>query len=87
MRKWIEKKNKATRAKRKKEEMTRIRTLVDMAYNIDPRIKKFQQDDKDKKNAAKRAKQEAAKARQQEEERIARDAAEKERLEKEKKGI
>ncbi|XP_012223305.1 dnaJ homolog subfamily C member 2 [Linepithema humile] len=85
MRKWIERKNKATRAKRKKEEMTRIRTLVDMAYNIDPRIKKFQQDDKDKKNAAKRAKQEAAKARQQEEERVARNAAEKERLEKEKR--
>ncbi|KYN06829.1 PREDICTED: dnaJ homolog subfamily C member 2 [Cyphomyrmex costatus] len=85
MRKWIEKKNKATRAKRKKEEMMRIRTLVDMAYNIDPRIKKFQQEDKDKKNAVKRAKQEAAKARQQEEKRIARDAAEKERLEKEKR--
>jgi DnaJ family protein C protein 2 len=84
MRKWIEKKNKVTRAKRKKEEMTRIRSLVDMAYNIDPRIKKFQQEDKDKKNAAKRAKQEAAKARQQEEERIARDAAEKKKLEQEK---
>lgn len=85
MRKWIEKKNKATRAKRKKEEMTRIRSLVDTAYNLDPRIKKFQQDDKDKKTAVKKAKQEAAKARQQEEERIARDAAEKERLEKEKR--
>ncbi|XP_031833474.1 dnaJ homolog subfamily C member 2 isoform X1 [Nomia melanderi] len=85
MRKWIEKKNKATRAKRKKEEMARIRSLVHMAYNLDPRIKKFQQDDKDKKTAAKKAKQEAAKARQQEEERIARDAAEKERLEKEKR--
>ncbi|XP_015183385.1 PREDICTED: dnaJ homolog subfamily C member 2 [Polistes dominula] len=85
MRKWIEKKNKATRAKRKKEEMARIRSLVDMAYNVDPRIKKFQQDDKNKKTAAKKAKQEAAKARQLEEERIARDAAEKERLEREKR--
>lgn len=85
MRKWIEKKNKATRAKRKKEEMARIRSLVDMAYNTDPRIKKFQQAEKDKKTAAKKAKQEAAKARQQEEERIARDAAEKERIEKEKR--
>lgn len=85
MRKWIEKKNKAARAKRKKEEMVRIRTLVDIAYNIDPRIKKFQQDDKEKKNAAKKAKQKAAKARQQEEERIAKVAAEKERLEKEKR--
>ncbi|CAK9825735.1 DnaJ homolog subfamily C member 2 [Anthophora retusa] len=85
MRKWIEKKNKAARAKRKKEEMTRIRTLVDMAYNADPRVKKFQQEERDKKTAAKKAKQEAAKARQQEEERIARDAAEKERLEREKR--
>ncbi|XP_012282256.1 dnaJ homolog subfamily C member 2 [Orussus abietinus] len=86
-RKWIEKKNKAARAKRKKEEMTRIRTLVDMAYNLDPRIKKFQQDDKDKKTAVKRAKQEAAKARQQEEERLAREVAEKERLDKEKRDL
>lgn len=85
MRKWIEKKNKAARAKRKKEEMARIRALVDMAYNADPRIKKFQQEDKDKKTAAKKAKQEAAKARIQEEKRIARDAAEKERLEREKR--
>ncbi|XP_043279849.1 dnaJ homolog subfamily C member 2 [Venturia canescens] len=85
MRKWIEKKNKATRAKRKKEEMARIRSLVDIAYNADPRIKKFQQEDKDRKTAAKRAKQEAAKARQQEEERLAREAAEKERKEREKR--
>ncbi|KAK0088642.1 hypothetical protein PV325_011206 [Microctonus aethiopoides] len=85
MRKWIEKKNKATRAKRKKEEMMRIRSLVDTAYNADPRIKKFQQADKDRKTAAKRAKQEAAKARQQEEERLAREIAEKERIEREKR--
>ncbi|XP_011305271.1 dnaJ homolog subfamily C member 2 [Fopius arisanus] len=85
MRKWIEKKNKATRAKRKKEEMLRIRTLVDVAYNADPRIKKFQQEDKDKKTAVKRAKQEAAKARQLEEERLIKEAAEKEREEKMKK--
>lgn len=82
MRKWIEKKNKATRSKRKKEEMARIRSLVDIGYNLDPRIKKFQQEDKDRKTAAKRAKQEAARARQQEEERLAREAAEKEREER-----
>lgn len=85
MRKWIEKKNKATRAKRKKEEMTRIRTLVDTAYSLDPRIKKFQRDDKERKTAAKRAKQEAARARQLEEERQSREAAERARLETEKK--
>lgn len=81
-RKWIEKKNKQTRAKRKKEEMSRIRLLVDTAYNLDPRIKQFHQDDKDKKTAAKRAKQEAARAKQVEEDRITREAAEKEREEK-----
>lgn len=85
MRKWIEKKNKTARAKRKKEEMVRIRGLVDMAYNIDPRIKKFQQDDKLKKIALKKARQDAARARQEEEDRIAKDEAEKERLEKEKR--
>lgn len=56
-----------------------------MAYNADPRIRKFQQEDKDKKTAVKRAKQEAAKARQLEEERLAKETAEKERLERIKK--
>ncbi|KAJ9587209.1 hypothetical protein L9F63_019289, partial [Diploptera punctata] len=70
-RKWAEKQNKATRAKRKKEEMARIRTLVDTAYNMDPRIQKFKQEDKDRKMAAKQAKKVAARARQEEEERKA----------------
>lgn len=56
-RRWIEKQNKVARAKLKKEEMARIRTLVDLAYTHDPRIQRFKQEDKDKKLAAKRAKQ------------------------------
>lgn len=56
-RRWIEKQNKAARAKLKKEEMARVRTLVDLAYGNDPRIQRFKQDDKDKKLAAKRARQ------------------------------
>lgn len=56
-RRWIEKQNKAARAKLKKEEMARVRSLVDMAYANDPRIQRFKQEDKDKKLAAKRARQ------------------------------
>jgi DnaJ family protein C protein 2 len=69
-RKWIEKQNKAARAKRKKEEMARIRSLVDTAYSLDPRILKFKQEDKDRKLAVKQAKKDAARARQEEEDRV-----------------
>lgn len=73
-RRWIEKQNKVARAKRKKEEMARIRSLVDMAYNADPRIAKFKQEEKNRKLAAKQAKQLAAQARKEEEERLQREA-------------
>ncbi|PSN53630.1 DnaJ subfamily C member 2 [Blattella germanica] len=86
-RKWIEKQNKATRAKLKKEEMTRIRTLVDTAYNLDPRIQKFKQEDKDRKLAAKEAKKNAARARIEEEERKAQAAEEELRRQKEEAEI
>lgn len=56
-RRWIEKQNRAVRGKKKKEEMSRIRTLVDLAYNNDPRIVRFKQEDKDKKQAVKKARQ------------------------------
>lgn len=69
-RRWIEKQNKAIRAKRKKEEMSRIRSLVDLAYNNDPRIVRFKQEEKDKRNATKRAKQDAFQAQKAEEERV-----------------
>lgn len=68
-RRWIEKENRVIRAKRKKEEMARIRQMVDLAYNNDPRIVKFKKEEKDKKLAVKRAKQDAAQAQKAEEER------------------
>ncbi|KAL4704912.1 hypothetical protein ACJJTC_005700 [Scirpophaga incertulas] len=73
-RRWIEKQNKAARAKLKKEEMSRIRNLVDFAYANDPRIQRFKQEDKDKKLAAKRARQDAVQAKKAEEERILKEA-------------
>jgi len=82
-RRYIDKQNKAARGKLKKEEMARVRSLVDLAYEIDPRIAKFRNDDKEKRLAFKRAKQEAARAKVEEEERLVREAAEKEKKEKE----
>lgn len=73
-RRWIEKQNKIIRQKRKKEEMARIRSLIDLAYNNDPRIVRFKKEDKDRKLAAKRAKQTAAQAMKAEEERMIREA-------------
>lgn len=73
-RRYVDKLNKAERLRKKKEEMSRIRSLVDLAYNADPRIAKFKQEDKEKKLAAKRAKQTAAQARKEEEERVLREA-------------
>ena len=74
-RRWIDKQNKQMRLKRKKEEMARIRQLVDLAYNNDPRIVKFKKEEKDKKLAAKLAKMTAAQAQKAEEERAAKEAA------------
>lgn len=79
---WIERKNKAQRNKLKKEDVSRVARLVDQAFSIDPRIKKFKKEDKEAKEAKKNQKnaaQNAAKEEllaQQEKERV-----EKERLE------
>jgi len=74
-RRWIDKQNKVMRSKKKKEEMARIRQLVDLTYNNDPRIVRFKKEEKDKKLAAKRAKQDAAQAQKAEEERQVKEAA------------
>ncbi|XP_076152331.1 dnaJ homolog subfamily C member 2 isoform X1 [Alosa pseudoharengus] len=83
-RRWIEKQNRASRAQRKKEEMNRIRTLVDTAYSCDPRIKKFKDDEKARKESEKKAKAEAKKREQEERDRARQAEMEAVRLAKEK---
>ncbi|KAM8771337.1 dnaJ homolog subfamily C member 2 isoform 2-T2 [Rhynchonycteris naso] len=83
-RRWIEKQNRATRAQRKKEEMNRIRTLVDNAYSCDPRIKKFKEEEKAKKEAEKKAKAEAKRKEQEAKEKQKQAELEAARLAKEK---
>uniref|UniRef100_A0A6I8Q4C6 DnaJ homolog subfamily C member 2 n=1 Tax=Xenopus tropicalis TaxID=8364 RepID=A0A6I8Q4C6_XENTR len=83
-RRWIEKQNRAARAQRKKEEMIRIRTLVDNAYSSDPRIKKFKEEEKARKEAEKKAKADARRKEQEEKERQKQAELEAVRLAKEK---
>ncbi|XP_051479212.1 dnaJ homolog subfamily C member 2 isoform X3 [Apus apus] len=83
-RRWIEKQNRAARALRKKEEMNRIRTLVDNAYSCDPRIKKFKEEEKAKKEAEKKAKVEAKRKEQEAKEKQRQAELEAARLAKEK---
>ncbi|CAI9617294.1 unnamed protein product [Staurois parvus] len=83
-RRWIEKQNRAARAQRKKEEMIRIRTLVDNAYSSDPRIKKFKEEEKARKEAEKKAKADARRREHEEKEKQRQAELEAVRLAKEK---
>jgi len=53
---YTEKKNKSERARRKKEDTTRMRTLVDLTLDLDPRIKRIKQEEKEAREAKKRTK-------------------------------
>ena len=87
---WIEKQNKAQRNKYKKEDVSRVAKLVDQAFSIDPRIKKFKKEDKEAKEAKKNQKnaaQIAAKAALlAEQEKQRQEKEQSEALEKEKVG-
>merc|ERR1711994_764798 len=82
-RREIDKINKAQRKEKKADETKRIRKLVDNAYNSDPRIIRFREEEKMEKMAKKKAKADQAKARKDEEERIRKEQEEKERKERE----
>merc|ERR1739838_421095 len=84
-RREIDKINKAQRKEKKADETKRIRKLVDNAYNSDPRIARFREEEKNEKLAKKKAKADQAKARRDEEERIKKEQEDAERKEKEAK--
>merc|ERR1739838_333273 len=82
-RRHIEKMNKVERTKKKKAEMGRIRKLVDLAYESDPRIAAYMAADKKARDEAKAAKKAEARKYREEQERLAKERAEKEAAEKE----
>ena len=91
-RRYVDKLNKQERVRRKKEEVSRLRTLVDNAYACDPRIKAFNEERKKRKQEAKLAKQEAYRLEQEalilkkeEEERIIKEKEEQRLLEEKEK--
>jgi len=82
-RREIDKINKAQRKEKKADETKRIRKLVDNAYNSDPRIIRFREEEKMEKLAKKKAKADQVKARKEEEERVKKEQEDKERKERE----
>ncbi|KAJ2925319.1 hypothetical protein H1R20_g11772, partial [Candolleomyces eurysporus] len=84
---YTEKKNKTERARRKKEDIAKVRGLVDLALSVDPRIKRIKQQEKEAREAKKRGasgKAGPSKTKQQEEQdkkRLEEEAAQKEAAE------
>ncbi|KAI9140199.1 hypothetical protein BKA69DRAFT_1125928 [Paraphysoderma sedebokerense] len=73
---YLDKKNKAERARRKKEDNARLRKIVDLALKLDPRIQKFKKAEKAAKEAKKFEKERAMREQQE----AARKKAEEERI-------
>ncbi|KAJ7594094.1 DnaJ domain-containing protein [Mycena floridula] len=53
---YTEKKNKSERARRKKEDIARVRGIVDLTLSLDPRIKRIKQEEKEARELKKAAK-------------------------------
>ncbi|CAL8121029.1 unnamed protein product [Orchesella dallaii] len=91
-RRWIDKQNKAQRAQMKKEEMARIRSVVEQAFRLDPRVIFFKELGRREKLERKLAKQKAFQAEKEqlekvkeEEERVAREEDERRQAEEREK--
>ncbi|KAG0005362.1 DnaJ (Hsp40), sub C, member 2 [Entomortierella chlamydospora] len=57
---YLEKKNKAERAKLKKEDISRLRKIVDTAFALDPRMAAFKEQEREAKETKKKERQEQA---------------------------
>ncbi|KAK1220661.1 Zuotin [Marasmius sp. AFHP31] len=57
---YTEKKNKSERARRKKEDIARIRQMVDLVLSLDPRIKRIKEEEKAAREAKKLARSQPA---------------------------
>ncbi|KAG7095519.1 hypothetical protein E1B28_006257 [Marasmius oreades] len=57
---YTEKKNKSERARRKKEDIARLRQIVDLALSLDPRIKRIKDEEKAAREAKKLARSQPA---------------------------
>ncbi|KIK93659.1 hypothetical protein PAXRUDRAFT_828742 [Paxillus rubicundulus Ve08.2h10] len=53
---YTEKKNKTERARRKREDTARLRSLVDLTLSLDPRMKRIKQEEKEAREAKKKTK-------------------------------
>lgn len=73
---WLERKNRASRLKRKNEDNARLRRLFEQAYRLDPRMSRFREDDRLRKEAIKMEKEMAALRITQEQERQRREREE-----------
>lgn len=82
---WMDKKNKANRQKRKNEDNARLRKLFEQAYKTDPRMIRYREDERLRKEVVKMEKGMASLRVQQEKERVAREAQQRAEEEKQKK--
>ena len=78
-----EKKNKSERARRKKEDNARLRSLVDLSLSLDPRIKRIKQEEKEERERRKTKADPNQAAKKAEEERLRKEGEAKARAEAE----
>ena len=87
---YTEKKNKSERARRKKEDIARLRNIVDICLGVDPRIKRIKQEEKEAREAKKRGKAgtpQNQKAKEEEEKKAAEEEARKKEEEEKVCGV